>query len=95
MMTKAELIWAVQGAVYPTLTQTVIESVVDATVEAIALELARGGELHLRGFGRLYAHSKPAGVGKNPRTGEDAPYPAKKIARFKAGKVLSDRINGR
>ena len=60
--------------------------------EAQVGELARG-RVELRGFGAFSVRSRPARVGRNPRTGETVDVPAKAVPFFKSGKELRERLN--
>lgn len=51
-----------------------------------------GDKIQLVGFGTFETKARPARVGRNPRTGEPATYPACKAPVFKPGKALKDAI---
>jgi len=53
--------------------------------------LARGERIELRGFGVFIVKPRKKGMGRNPRTGEEAPIPVGKTIRFKPGKELQPR----
>jgi len=48
----------------------------------------------LVGFGTFESHARKARTGRNPRNGEKIKIAAKRIAKFKPGKSLSDQVNG-
>ena len=50
--------------------------------------------VELRGFGAFSVKSRPARVGRNPRTGEHVPVNEKYVPFFKTGKEMRDRLNG-
>lgn len=68
-------------------------SVVDATTEFIADALASGERVALPGFGSFSISERAAREGRNPATGKTIRIPASKVARFKPGKELKDRLN--
>ena len=92
MLTKQDLIDALfdNGC---TQTKVEAERMVDMIMDTIAAALADGGGVILRGFGRLYAVERKAGVGRNIRTGAEIKIPAKRVARFKAGAALEELMN--
>ncbi len=45
------------------------------------------------GFGTFSASKRAARTGRNPQTGESIQISAKTVAKFKAGKGLSDALN--
>lgn len=92
MLTKQELIDGLadeRGC-----TKREAEDAIDWVFDRVAGELAVGGELKLRGFGRLTAIDVAERVGNNPRTGERVTVSARRTARFKPGKALAARMNG-
>ena len=62
--------------------------------ERIALALARGDRVELRGFGAFSARVRSERLGRNPRTGEEVAVSSKVAPYFKAGKELRERLNG-
>ena len=93
-MTKSELI-AQLAADNPHLRQPDVELIVATIFDEIAAALARGDRVELRGFGAFSVKRRPARVGRNPRTGETVPVPAKAVPFFKTGKELRERMNPR
>jgi len=92
-MTKKELIQHLQGK-EPSLTQTVINIVLDHLADIAQAELAQHGEIVLPGIGKLVVKEAKAREGRNPNTGEAIHIPAKKHIRFKAFKNLTDGLRG-
>ena len=60
---------------------------------AAAGALVAGGRVELRGFGAFSVRSRPARVGRNPRTGQSVKVKAKAVPFFKSGKELRERLN--
>ncbi len=71
-----------------------VEQVVDVFFEEISERLAEGGRVELRGFGAFSTRERQARTGRNPRTGEKVEVPAKRVAYFKPGKEIRERLNG-
>ena len=89
-MNKAELINSVAASA--DVSKKEAEAVVSATFDAITAALKDGDKVQLVGFGTFETKARPARVGRNPRTGEPATYPACKAPVFKPGKALKDAI---
>ncbi len=93
-MIKSELIQQIAEE-NPHLYQRDVERIVSVIFEEITAALSRGDRVELRGFGAFSVKERDARMGRNPRTGESVPVPAKKVPFFKAGKELRERMNGR
>lgn len=90
-MNKTDLVAAVAEAAE--LTKADATKAVDALLEGIVDGLKAGGEVRLVGFGTFSVADRPAGEGRNPRTGEKIAIPASRQPKFKAGKSLKDALN--
>jgi integration host factor subunit beta len=75
------------------LTHAEVERLVNVILGEMTGALADGGRVELRGFGAFSVRSRPARVGRNPRTGETVEVPAKAVPFFKSGKELRERLN--
>ena len=60
----------------------------NAYVDVVKEQMAKGEKVSLVGFGTFSVVSRPARTGRNPRTGKAIKIAAKKSAKFKAGKGL-------
>jgi len=89
-MNKAELVAKIADDAGITKTQA--NATLDSFVEAVTKTLKGGGKVTLVGFGTFSVSKRAARTGRNPQTGETIKIKAKKVARFKAGKELSERI---
>ena len=90
-MTKAELVDQVATTVDLSKAQT--EAVVlTQCLQAIMDALQAGESVELRGFGRFQLRHRAARAGRNPRTGETIPIPAKAVPTFTAGKAFQERV---
>lgn len=70
------------------------EEAVEAIIETIKLTLQEGEPVILRRFGSFQVRHKNARVGRNPKTGEEAPISARNVVRFKSGKHFKEAMNG-
>jgi integration host factor subunit alpha len=68
--------------------------ILEATFAEICEALARGGPVKLRSFGAFSVRCKRARVGRNPKTGFEAPITARRVLTFSASPVLVAKING-
>ena len=89
-MNKQDLIVAVAEAA--DLPRTKASEVVDAVFGAIESSLKKKQDVRLVGFGTFSLSKRKAGVGRNPRTGEEIKIAASTTVRFKAGKGLKDAV---
>lgn len=88
---------ALREAVYsccPTLSRAEARQILDATFEEIREALVRGESVKLRSFGSFNVRSKRERIGRNPKTGEEAPICPRKVLTFKASPVLVAHVNG-
>jgi integration host factor subunit beta len=92
-MTKAELIDQVAATVDLSKTQT--DAVLTQCFQAIIEALQSGESVELRGFGRFSLRHRQARTGRNPRTGETIPIPAKAVPTFTAGKTFQEQVQPR
>lgn len=90
-MNKSELVEAVHAKLGGT--KKAAEETVNAFVEVVTDELARGNRVQLVGFGTFEVRHRAARKGRNPQTGEEMRIPASKAPVFKAGKHLKDVVN--
>ena len=72
-----------------------IARVVNTIFNEIAHALANRERVELRDFGVFFLKELPARIGRNPRTGSEVDISGKFVPRFKTGKLLRDRLNGR
>ena len=70
------------------------EEALDAIIDAVRESLTRGESVILRRFGSFSVRDKNARVGRNPKTGLEAPISARRVVSFKAGRNFRDAVNG-
>ena len=90
-MNKGELIAAL--AAKTEMTKKDSEAALNAVLDVIAENMAKGEKVQLIGFGTFEAKARPARVARNPRTGASVKIAACKAPAFKAGKALKDAVN--
>ncbi len=90
-MTKSELIEAI--AARGELTKARAEMVVNCVFETMTEALRRGEGIEIRGYGSFTVRPYKPYAGRNPRTGQPVPVPAKRLPFFKVGKELKELVN--
>lgn len=90
-MTKSELIEAI--AARGELTKARAEMVVNCVFDAMTDALQKGQGIEIRGFGSFTVRPYKPYDGRNPRTGQPVPVPAKRLPFFKVGKELKELVN--
>ena len=89
-MNKAELIAKI--AEDAGITKTQANGAIDSFVAAVTKTLKGNGKVTLVGFGTFSVSKRAARNGRNPQTGAVIKIKAKKVAKFKAGKELSEKM---
>ncbi len=74
------------------LSKTDARELVDIFIEELAASLAAGERVKLSGFGTFDLRDKKARPGRNPKTGESIPIPARRVVTFRAGNTLKARV---
>ncbi|MCD4782962.1 MAG: HU family DNA-binding protein [Candidatus Eremiobacteraeota bacterium] len=69
------------------------EIMLNAFLETINQELARGNTIRIIPFGTFEVRKREARMGRNPRTGEEIKIKARNVPVFKPGKGLKDVVN--
>ncbi len=69
------------------------ELLVDRVFESMVEALRRGEGIEIRGFGSFTIREYKAYEGRNPRTGQAVFVKPKKLAFFKVGRELRERVN--
>ncbi|MGE4417063.1 MAG: integration host factor subunit beta [Marinobacterium sp.] len=83
-MTKSELIERLIDA-HPELSVKDVELAVKTMLDHMTDALSTGERIEIRGFGSFSLHYRAPRMGRNPKTGEAVPLPAKHVPHFKPG----------
>ena len=75
------------------LTKTDSEKALNAFISTVYSSLKSGKEIRLVGFGTFSTSKRSATTAINPRTRQQVKVPARKVAKFKAGKSLQEAVN--
>jgi integration host factor subunit beta len=90
-MTKSELIEAI--AARGELTKTRAEALVGCVFDSMVDAMRENEGIEIRGFGSFTVRPYKPYDGRNPRTGQPVPVPAKRLPFFKVGKELKELVN--
>ncbi len=90
-MNKIELIDAIAKSA--DITKSVAGKALNGMMDAICEALSSGDSVTLIGFGTFSVTERAARTERNPSTGKEITIAAKKVAKFKPGKALSDSVN--
>ena len=74
------------------LTQQKANDAVISLFNVLKDALKRGERIECRGFGIFMVRERNPRVGRNPRTGEEAPISKGKTIKFKPGKEFKERV---
>ena len=73
--------------------QRIIKRIIDELLEHITDALIRGERVELRRFGVFKINWRETKIVRNPKTGERVKIPSRKVAKFKSGKTLFQKLN--
>ncbi|WP_410207961.1 HU family DNA-binding protein [Fusobacterium sp.] len=74
-------------------TKSEAEKLAKAFLETLEEVLVKGESVAFIGFGKFEAAERAARTCINPQTKKEMLVPAKKVAKFKAGKTLTEKMN--
>lgn len=69
------------------------EEKLEAFLTAVETVLEKKDEISFLGFGKFEVVDRATKEGINPQTKEKMTIPAKKVVKFKPGKVLAEKVN--
>jgi integration host factor subunit alpha len=64
----------------------------ERVLELVCVELERDEDVKFARFGNFVVRKKKARVGRNPKTGEEAPITARRVVSFKPSPLLRQRV---
>ncbi|MFM8980643.1 MAG: HU family DNA-binding protein, partial [Planctomycetia bacterium] len=73
-------------------TKVVVKDVIQLFLDEIIRELGRGNRIEFREFGVFEIKDRAARTAQNPRTLQKVEVPAKRVVRFKVGRLMKDRV---
>ena len=66
---------------------------VDEVLEHILKALVEGENVKISSFGTFSCKQKKERIGRNPKTGIEAPIIARKVVTFKSSQIMKEKIN--
>ena len=73
-------------------TKVVTKDIIQMFLDAIITELGKGNRLEFREFGVFEIKERAARKAQNPRTLEKVDVPAKRVVKFKVGRLMKERV---
>ncbi len=73
-------------------TKVVVKEILQSFLDEIILELSLGNRLEFREFGVFEVKERKARRAQNPRTLEKVDVPAKRVVKFKVGRMMRRRV---
>lgn len=65
---------------------------IDSVIRLMSGAVVRGENVKISGFGTFALRHKKERIGRNPKTGAEAPISARRVLTFRASKALKDRV---
>jgi integration host factor subunit beta len=75
-------------------TKVVVKDILQKFLDEIIDELSQGNRLEFREFGVFEVRDRAARRAQNPRTLEKVQVPAKRVVKFKVGRMMKQRVSG-
>jgi len=89
-ITKKELVNRIADATRQT--KVVVKDIIQRFLDEIITELSAGNRLEFREFGVFEVKDRAARRAQNPRTLEKVNVPAKRVVKFKVGRMMREKI---
>ncbi len=89
-ITKKELVNRIAETTQQT--KVVVKDIIQRFLDEIITELSSGNRLEFREFGVFEVRERAARRAQNPRTLEKVYVPAKRVVKFKVGRMMRERV---
>jgi integration host factor subunit beta len=89
-ITKKELVNRIADSTRQT--KVVVKDIIQRFLDEIIAELSSGNRLEFREFGVFEVKDRAARRAQNPRTLEKVSVPAKRVVKFKVGRMMREKI---
>ncbi len=90
-VTKKDLIDQIVGTTKEK--RVIVKTVVQAFLDLLVEQLGRGERIELRDFGVFEVKCRAPRVAQNPKTLAKVDVPAKSSVKFKAGRLMKERVD--
>ena len=74
--------------------QIVVKAMIHSFLDEIVFELGKDNRLELRDFGVFETRTRQTRKAQNPKTLEPVQVPAKRMVKFKMGRLMKQKLNG-
>jgi integration host factor subunit beta len=92
-ITKKELVNRI--AEETEIAQSAVKNIIQCFLDEIVFELAKNNRLEFRDFGVFEVREAAPRTAQNPKTLEKIRVPAKRVAKFKMGRLMGKGLNGK
>jgi len=75
--------------------QMLVKAIIQNFLDEVISELAKGNRLEFRDFGVFETKTRAARTAQNPKTLVQVHVPAKRVVKFKMGRLMMQKLNGR
>jgi integration host factor subunit alpha len=75
------------------LRQAKATELIETIFDEIKRALEQGDAVILQGFGSFHVRDQHGRIGRNPKTGQEAAIPPRRVVRFKTSKSLKHDVN--
>jgi len=65
---------------------------VESVLNHVSDALVRGEQVKLSSFGTFSVRDKNARIGRNPKTGQEAPIPPRRVLTFRPSHLMKERV---
>ena len=76
------------------ITKAKAQEAVGAILDEVKRALSEGESVTIRRLGSFQVRDKSTRLGRNPKTGEEAEIPKRRVVRFKPGNHFRNAVNG-
>ena len=66
---------------------------VESVLEKICKSLVAGEQVKISSFGTFSIRQKNSRVGRNPKTGQEAPIPPRRVLTFRPSHLMKDKVS--
>lgn len=74
--------------------RVLVKAAVQNFLDEIIVELAKGNRLEFRDFGVFESRDCAPRTAQNPKTLERIDVPARRVVKFKMGRLMKQKVNG-
>jgi len=72
-----------------------VKATIQNFLDELIIELGKGNRLEFRDFGVFKVRKRAARTAQNPKTLQKIQVPAKRVVKFKMGRIMKEKLNSR